>query len=116
MSTCNRLHINFIRLSKILSLVSKQSIECGVKIRGDMKIPKQYLYDLNQIKIDLKKAGGRCRTRTKHNDKLKTYYDLLVRVGALTNHKVSMKISRVTIGKHANGTRIQTLAYKYQYI
>jgi len=116
MSTCNRLHINFIRLSKILSLVSKQSIEGGVNIRGDMRIPKQYLCELNQIKIDLKRVGGKCRTRTKHNDKLKTYFDLLVRVGDLTNQRVSRKISRVTIGKHANGTRIQTLAYNYQYI
>ena len=115
MSKC-RLHINFIKLSKILSLVSGQSIEGGVKIRGDMKIPKQYLCDLNQIKIDLKRVGGKCRTRTKHNDKLKTYYDLLVRVGNLTNHFVSRKISRVTIGTRTNGKRIQSLAYKYQYM
>jgi len=112
----NRLHINFIKLSKILSLVSGQPISGGVKIRGDMKIPKQYLYDLNQIKIDLKKAGGRCRTRTKHNDKLKTYYDLLMRVGALINHNLSMDIERVTIGTRTNGKRIQSLAYKYQYM
>ena len=93
-----------------------QSIEGGVKIRGDMKIPKQYLCDLNQIKRDLKKAGGKCRSRTNKNDKLKTYYDLLMRVGALIDQKLSMDIERVTIGTRTNGKRIQSLAYKYQYM
>jgi len=111
----NRMHVNFNRLSKILNLIMKQPIEGGVTIHGNMLVPKRHLKEINQIKRDLNKSGGKCRTRTKNGETIKQYYDLLRRTGDLLNERVSLDIQRITIG-YVNGKRIQSLAYKYKHM
>ena len=111
----DRMHVNFTRLSKILNLITKQPIEGGVTIRVNVRVPKPYLKEINQIKRDLNKSGGKCRSRTKNGETIKQYYDLLKHTGDLLNERVCMDIQRITIG-YVNGKRIQSLAYKYKHM
>ena len=109
----DRVHVNFYRLVKILSLIIKRPIQDGVKIKADAVVPCQYQSELNEIRSDLKKMGGKYRSRTQNKRKLKIYLDLWRRMGLKMNKKIGMKIQKIIIGKDRNGSRIQSLSYKY---
>lgn len=108
-----------------LSCVLTKILNCNVLddgisgVRSDTDIPNEYVDEVTGIKHRLLLVGGKCRSRTRKTNNLKSVCDLWRRLGEEIipeNQSIGMTVKKITVGRRINNKRIQMNTYSYNWL